>query len=147
MNQEVRITNQEYKKRDHNSYFIIRNSNSGYIALITILLISAVTLATATTIGLLAIGEAQSAVAVTEGDETLSFVEGCMEDALLKARSSDTYTGGSLTRPEGTCTITVSKAGNIWTITATTTATQFKRTVQVRATKGTMMTLHSWNEI
>lgn len=121
--------------------------NDGYIALITVLLVSAVALVTSTTIGLLAIGEVQSAVALSEGDDTLSFVEGCMDDALLKARASDSYAGGSITRPEGTCTITVSKIGNVWTITATTIATQYKRTIQVRATKTTVMTIHSWIEI
>jgi hypothetical protein len=139
--------NQEFKKKDYNSYCLIPNSKSGYIALVTVLIVSAVALATSVSIGLLAIGEAQSSVALSKGDDTLSFVEGCMEDALLKARASDSYVGGSITRPEGTCTITVSKVGSAWTITATTTATQYKRTIQVKATKSTFMSIDSWREI
>ncbi len=147
MKYELGIKNQELKSRNHNSYFIIPNSKNGYIALVTVLIVSAVALATSVSVGLLAIGEAQSSVALSEGDETLSFVEGCMEDALLKARASDSYAGGSITRPEGTCTITASKVGSAWTITATTTATQYKRTIQVKATKTTFMSIDSWREI
>lgn len=119
----------------------------GYIALITVLIISAVTLSIATTVSLLAIGEAQSSLALHKGEDTISFVEGCVEDALLKARASDTYVGGIITRPEGTCSITVSKVSNIWTITATTTSTVYKRTIQVVAVKGTSMALTSWREL
>lgn len=122
-------------------------NNNGYIALVTILIVSAVALSLGTTVSLLAIGEGQSSLALYRGEDTLSFVEGCMEDALLKARNSDTYTGGTITRPEGTCSITVSKVSNTWTITATTISTTYKRTVQVVAVKSTLMTLTSWREI
>src|SRR5260221_5347286 len=98
---------------------------AGYIAILTVLIISAVVIAIATTVSLLAIGEAQSSLSLFKGEDTLTFVEGCMEDALLKARNSNSYTSGSITRPEGTCTITVAKAGTTWTVTATTTNTQY----------------------
>lgn len=125
----------------------MKKIQKGYIAFTTILILSAVTLAIATTVALLAIGEAQSSLALSEGEETLTFVEGCMEDALLKARASDSYAGGTVTRPEGTCSITVSKVSNTWTITATTTSTAYKRTIQVIAVKGSSMTLTSWKEL
>jgi hypothetical protein len=119
----------------------------GYIALVTVLILSAVTLAIATTVSLLAIGEAQSSLALHKGEDTLAFVEGCMEDALLKARASDSYAGGTITRPEGTCSITLSKVSNTWTITATTTSTAYKRTIQTVATKSASMTIGSWREL
>ena len=119
----------------------------GYIALITVIILSAVSLAVATTVSLLAIGEAQSSYALSKGEDTLGFVEGCMEDALLKVRASDAYTGGAITRPEGTCTITVSTGGNVWTVTATTTATTYKRTIQAIVTKSTSLVITSWKEL
>jgi hypothetical protein len=119
----------------------------GYIAILTVLIISAVVITIATTVSLLAIGEAQSSFALFKGEDTLTFVEGCMEDALLKARNNNTYTGGSITRPEGTCTITVSKAGTTWTITATTTNTQYIRTIQSVITRGNQMAITSWKEL
>ncbi|HZE87876.1 MAG TPA: hypothetical protein VE090_06790 [Methylomirabilota bacterium] len=119
----------------------------GYIALITVLIVSAAVLITITTVALLSIGEGQSSFALYKGEDGLNFVEGCMEDALLKARNSSSYAGGTITRPEGTCSITVSTIGSTWTITATTTSTLYKRTVQVVATRGTSFTLVSWREI
>jgi len=100
------------------------------------------------TVTYLAIGEAQSSLAHTKGESTLDFVEGCLEDALIKARANGNYSGGSISRPEGTCTITTSKLGNTWTITATTSATDYRRSVQAVATvNGYEVILTSWKEI
>ena len=113
-----------------------------------ILIISAVVIGIATTVAVLAVGEAQSGLALTKGEDALNFVEGCTEDALLKARASATYTGGNITRPEGTCTVTVSKAGNTWTITVSTTATLYVRTIKAIITQdGYGDTITSWQEI
>ena len=120
---------------------------NGYIALMTVIIISAVVLGIATTISLLAIGEGQSALALSKGEDTLTFVEGCMEDALEKARNSNAYAGGTITRPEGTCNITVSKAGNVWTITVTQTATAYQRKIQTVVTRGVNLIIASWKEL
>ena len=119
----------------------------GYIALVTVLIISAVVLATASTVSLLAVGEAQTSLALYKGEENLHFVEGCMEDALLKSWASSSYKGGNITRPEGTCIIGVIKKGSQWTITTTSTASAYNRTVQVvfNGTSGTGMS--SWREV
>ena len=124
----------------------------GYIALITVLIVMAVVLTTASTVALLAIGEAQSGFSLFKGDEVLSFVDGCAEDAMLKARADPNYNGGIITRPEGSCAITiVSKVGSpivTWTIRATTEATLYKRAVEIvfnRAPTG--ITLTSYKEI
>lgn len=121
---------------------------NGYMTLITVLIISTVAVVIGTTVSLLAIGQAQSSYTLTKGEDALAFVDGCMEDALLKTKNSPTYNGGTITRPEGTCSITVSKAGNIWTILATTTATAYKRTIRVVVTRsaGTLV-VSSWEEI
>ncbi len=124
----------------------MNNQPSGFIALVTVLIISAVALSTASTVSLLAIGEAQTSLAMNKGEENLQLVEGCAEDALLKAWASNSYNGGNITRPEGTCIITVAKAGNNWTITATTTATSFNRTVQVAFNRTNGIVMNSWNE-
>lgn len=119
----------------------------GYVALVIVLTISVVALTTATTIALLGIGEAQSSLALSKGEDVLQFVEGCMEDALLKAKNDVTYIGGNITRPEGTCTVTVSKNGNNWTLTASTTATAYKRTVQAQITRTGNIAINNWREL
>lgn len=126
---------------------VIKNKmQKGYVAIVTVLTISLVALVVAVTVSLLAIGEGQASLAYYKGEDTLSFVEGCMEDALLKIKGSPTYAGGSITRPEGTCTITISKVGSTWITTATTTATNYKRTVQTVVTRSGTLTLTSWRE-
>lgn len=121
----------------------------GYIATLTVLIVMAVVLTTATTITYLSIGEAQSGFALFKGEDTLTFVEGCTEDALLKASNNLIYNGGTITRPEGTCIIVVdSKVGDTWTMTITTTATTYKRNIQIVFDRlSTGISLTSWKEI
>lgn len=123
-------------------------SQKGYIALSMILVIAAVMIGVVTTTTLLSIGEGESGLTLATGENTLAFVEGCTEDALLKARASNTYTGGNITRPEGTCTVTVTKSGNTWTLTVSTTATTYVRTIQAIITNtGYGDSIVSWKEI
>lgn len=108
----------------------------------------AIVVAVSITVAFLSIGEAQSSLTLTKGDDVLSFVEGCTEDALLKSRASASYAGGNITRPEGTCTVSVSKAGSTWTITVSTTSMQYVRTIQAVITQdGYGETLTTWKEI
>lgn len=124
----------------------------GYIAITTVLIVMSVALATASTVALFAIGEAQSGLALFKGEDTLSFVEGCTEDALLKIRTnpslSGTFTIGR-SPGEGTCSVTiVSKVIDTWTVDVTTQATLYRKTIRVifdRLPSG--ITLTSWKEI
>ena len=119
----------------------------GYIALSMVLIITAVVIAVATTVALLSIGEAQSSLAQEKGEDAWYFVDGCAEDALQKIHDSATYAGGTITRPEGTCSVTIVTGNPNWDITVTTTETTYKRTVEVQVTRGTTLTITSWREI
>lgn len=118
----------------------------GYVAIAVVLILTAVILGILITVSGLSIGEGQASLALSKGEDALHFSEGCMEDALLKLRSNASYIGGTITRPEGTCSITVSKAGSTYTVTSTTTASAYKRTIQVAAIRGTSLILTSWKE-
>lgn len=123
-------------------------TKQGYIAVTLVLLVSVVVLAIAATSSLVGIGEGQASFALTLGDDTLGFVEGCAEDGLLKVRASSSYAGGTITRPEGSCTITISGSSNPRTLRATTQNTKYKRTVDVqynRTARG--VTLVNWKEV
>ncbi len=120
----------------------------GYIALSAVLIISFVVLAITTSVTFLSIGEAQSSLALLKGEQTLQFVEECAEEALWKARGSSSYTGGVLTLPEGSCSVTIGKAGNQWTIDVSNIGTSYTRTVRIVITRDeVMITLISWKEI
>jgi len=122
---------------------------AGYIALSTVIIITSVVLFIATTVTYLSIGEGQSGLSLYKGEENLHFVEGCTEDYLLKIRTdAETFIPGNISRPEGTCTITVNSGHPNWDITVSTTATTFKRQIQVIFTQTpTGLTLTSWKEI
>jgi len=125
---------------------IDNNSEGGYVAISIVLILTAVILGIMVTVAQLGIGEGQVSLALSKGEDTLHFVEGCTEDALLKIRSNASYAGGTITRPEGTCSITVSTVGSTYTVTTSTTATSYKRTVQAVAIRGTTVSLTSWKE-
>lgn len=127
----------------------MKNKKQGFIAITSVLIISAVVLAITINVSLLSIGQGQAGLALTKGEDTLAFVDGCAEDALLKLRASSAYAGGNITRPgvEGTCTVTVASGGSTFTLTVSTTNTLYKRTVQVVVNRGSAITLTSWKEI
>jgi hypothetical protein len=126
----------------------MKRSQRGYIALTSVILVIAIIGAVATTITYVAIGEARSGLALFAGEDNLSFVEGCVEDYLLKIRSDAAFAGGNITRPEGTCTITINSGNPNWDITVTSVSTKYQRKMQVIFTRAaTGITLTSWKEI
>ena|SRR5579859_4518813 len=122
----------------------------GYIALSMVIIITAVVIAVATTVALLAVGEAESALTQENGENTWSFVDGCAEDALLKIHDNSSFVTSTFTRPEGTCSVTVVAGNPNWDIKVTSSALIYnntQRTIEVKATKGTTITITSWQEI
>ncbi len=125
-----------------------KKSEQGYVAISIILILTVVISGVMITVAQLGVGEGQVSLAITKGEGALVFIEGCMEDALLKLRNSASYAGGTISRPEGICTITVSQAGSNYTVTTTTTATDYRRTVQAVVNRGgSYLTISSWKEI
>lgn len=110
----------------------------GFVATTIVLIITAIVIAVTATVTLVSIGEVQTTFSQVRGEETLSLVEGCMEEALLNVRNNAGYTGGNI----GTCTVTV----NSGTITVST-AGDYVRTIRVTFTRGSSVTLTSWQEI
>jgi hypothetical protein len=119
----------------------------GYVAISIMLILTAVILGIIVTVAQLGIGEGQASLALTKGEDTLNFVEGCTEDALLKIRSNAAYTEGTITRPEGTCSVNIITVGSTYTVTVTTTATQYRRTIQAIVNRSSSaVILTSWKE-
>lgn len=120
----------------------------GFIAVSIVLVIMVIVLAIGSTVTLLSINEAQSGLVLFQGEDNLQFVEGCAEDALLKIQSNSSYGGGTILRPEGTCSITVNAPNPNWDITVSSTQTNFQRKVRLTFTKSSSkITLTSWKEI
>ncbi len=120
----------------------------GYIALITVLIVMAVVITTTVSVALLAIGEGQSGLSIFKGEDALNFAEGCAEDGLLKSRADFNYNGGAIYRPEGNCSISISKISIPWTMTAASSVNLYKRTIEIKYTRNpTGIILSSWKEI
>ena len=131
------------KKDVHN------NSESGYIAISIMLILTAVVLGVIVTVAQLGIGEGQVSLALSRGEDTLHFVEGCTEDALLKIRSNPSYAPGTINRPEGTCAIDFlhTPGDPNWNIEVSTLETTYERKMRVIFVRNaTGITLTSWKE-
>ena len=127
-NQVQRLADIVYMKfRSHNQ--------SGFIALTSVLLILAVASAAAIVVTYSSINEAQSGLALYKGEQNLAFVEGCTEDYLLKIRMNAGYTGGNVTRPDGTCTATIFPGGLSWSFTNTSLSTPYQRQITTAFTR------------
>jgi len=82
------------------------NNQQGYIALISIIIISAVTLLLAISANLFGISEAQMGLRKSQGSEAFYLANLCAEDALMKLKDNLNYSGNeSLTIGDGSCEI------------------------------------------
>ncbi len=124
------------------------NSKDGNVAISILLIHITVLLGIMVTWAQLGLGQLQVSLALSKGEDTLHFVEGCTEDYLLKIRSQGaSFVAGNITRPEGTCTIIVNSGNPNWDITVSTNATTYKRSIRVVFTRNaTGITLTSWKE-
>lgn len=123
------------------------HTSKGMAATITVMVLSVVVLLIMTTVSLTSIGGGQAALGLTKGENARYITESCLEDALNSIRKSSSYAGGTITLPEGACTVTVGKSGTTYTITATTTATDYKKTIEVVAVRGGKIVITSWKEL
>ncbi|OGD09894.1 hypothetical protein A2397_06235 [Candidatus Amesbacteria bacterium RIFOXYB1_FULL_44_23] len=120
----------------------------GFATLSMVLIISAVLMVIVVTVSLLSVGEGQSALASELGGNDAYLVDGCVEDLLRKVHDNPSYAGTTITRPEGTCSISYTLSGPIsWNVVVGESGTDFGRRVRVIFTCGQNITLTSWVEI
>ena len=121
-------------------------NRKGFLAMSTVLIVSAIVLAIAVSTSLIGIGEGKTGLLHWQGSNALYLAEGCMEDALLKLRTSASYTGGTITRPEGSCTVTVTGSGT-YTVSITATNASLTRQIQAVATRSGKVAISTWKEL
>lgn len=122
--------------------------NNGFVAISVVLILIVIIVSIGSTITLLSIGEAQSGLRLYQGEDNLQFVEGCVEDVILKVRANSSYLGGTITRPEGSCIVAVNSGNPNWDVTVSSNATDFQRKIQATFTRGAKnISLTSWKEI
>lgn len=93
--------------------------NNGFIAFTTLLIISAVALASVLSISLLGIGEARSSLDFKKAQEARIMAESCAYEALYQLRNNSSFVGSNLNINNNTCTMSVSGSGSTRTVNIT----------------------------
>jgi hypothetical protein len=123
------------------------NSQSGYIALASVLVITVVVLVISTSVSLLSINDLQTSLGSKQSRETLDLVEGCTEEALLYLNLNNSLPD-TVTLPGITCDVTLnSQTGIDWTFTVSLTNRTYTRSVQVTANRSNTIEVTSWQVI
>lgn len=121
--------------------------NSGYIALTSILVIAVVVLTIGISVALISISEGQISLAEKKKEETLDFVESCVEDALLRL-NKDENIPSQIKLPEGTCSVNIeSQVDNKWVFTVSGQLDNYRKTIKVMAVRGSKINVESWQEV
>jgi hypothetical protein len=123
------------------------STQSGFAALTTVLILGAVVVLLILTVSLSSIGDAQQALAGSQGADALNQLKGCTEVALLELNESSTLPA-TVTTPDGSCTITLnSQTGTTWVFTTTGTFGSFTKSVTMTAERTTTISITSWKEV
>jgi len=119
----------------------------GYTAIATVLVITVVVLVLTVSVSLLSVEDIQSSLASKKGDESLSLVEGCAEDALMRLNLNGTIPA-TIPIHEGTCSVTInSQVGDLWTFTVTASFESYTKSIQIIAQRTTLVTVQRWIEL
>jgi len=123
------------------------HSQNGFIALLTVIIISAAALIIAYNASLLGLGELDMGYDSQRGGETLSIADGCMEEAFSRLKLDSNYNGGALNLGDGSCTIVVVANVNDRIITITSTLDIYNKKIEADVTLiGNVITINSWTE-
>lgn len=115
------------------------------MALVSVLIISAVILIITVSAALRSVSEAQVSISNIRKEQEISFLETCIDDALLRLQY-DNAIPATITVPLGTCTVTSSSVGTTWTITVTGTQNGYTKSIQAVVVRAAPLTITSWKE-
>lgn len=122
----------------------------GFVALTSIIIVSAILLAIATSASLLGVQEANSSLSFKKGSEALVIAKSCIEEGLYRLQEDASFSTHSLNVGDGSCTIQVSGTSPNYTIVVTATvsfAPSFVKRITVNAVKaGNSISITSWQE-
>ncbi|MFC1802139.1 hypothetical protein ACFLY7_01735 [Patescibacteria group bacterium] len=130
---------------------INKKTNSGFVGLISVLVVGALILTIAIGSSLRSIGETNMAFGEQEGNRALAMAEMCAEYGLMRLESLFNYSGNESLNVDGeTCYIgTVTGSGNFnRSLTASSTVSNYVKTVEVVVYRiSPNMEITSWQDI
>lgn len=132
-------------------YSTYKSSKEGYIAFTSLLIISTVTIAVATSVALLGVNELKTSLTHKKGQEAYVIAQSCIEESLQRLKNDSSYNGGSLNVGNGSCTINISGTDPDYVIIANGILTgppdySKKINAQVKRAQGTIV-ITNWQEI
>lgn len=123
---------------------------SGYITLLSVLVVGAVGVSISVSLLLLGLGNSRTGLSLQQLYQAKALSDACAEEALAEVRNSTSFTGsGSLTIGQGTCSYSVtSQGGQDRTVAATGTVGTIVRKTKVVLNKITpSIAVVSWQEV
>ena len=119
----------------------------GYITILAVLVLLAVTGGIATTLIFSSTDNIQGQDALERGDQALLFSESCLEEGLLQIIKDPTYSGKNFTMPQGDCEVIVESNNGIYTVHATRKNAKFEKSIVASANlDAEKLTVVSWRE-
>lgn len=139
---------------DSNSIFVDamlnRKKQSGYITLLSILVVGAVGVSISVSLLLLGLGNSRTGLSLQQMYQAKALADACAEEALIEVQSSVSFAGsGSLAIGRGTCSYSVTnQGGQNRTVTAMGTIGTIVRKTEVVLSKITPnIAVASWQEV
>jgi hypothetical protein len=125
-------------------------SQNGYIALITMLVVGAASLAIALTLLVNGTDSQRAGLVAQQSAGARGLADACMEEALQQMHDNSAFTGtNSITLGKGTCSYTITNnGGNNRTVDVTGTVSNVVRKIQAHVTINTSdISVTSWQEV
>ncbi|MEK7453097.1 MAG: hypothetical protein AAB614_02570 [Patescibacteria group bacterium] len=131
--------------------FKFQNSQRGFAALLTIVVVSVAVLILAYSASILGLGELDLGYTSQKGEEAFAIADGCMEESFRRLRLNVVYLGETITTSNGLCVISVVAVGSDRTITVTANTTDFYyKKIEANITLSSdilpVITINSWAE-
>ena len=130
--------------------FLLRRDESGYVALLSVLIIGAAALAIGVVLLLTSTDSQRNTLTSQQSKQARSLAIACGQEALVVIHDNTGYTGtGNLTLGQGSCSYTVTSTGaTTRTIDVTANVSNITRKAQIYVTIGALnISISSWKEI
>jgi len=113
-------------------------NQKGYIALTSLIVVTALVILIGISVSALSINDLQSSFAAMR-------IEACVEDALLRL-NEENFIPGSITIAGKTCTVTSSQVGDNWDFTVEAANEGYTKKIRVTASRTSTVSITSWKE-
>ena len=112
----------------------LKHDERGIAALITVVAIIVILTVLVMTVGKFTINELVLSGHMDQSHRSLQNAEACSDEALYRLKLDSSYTGGTLTFANGSCTIAVAGSGGTRTVTINSTVNDQTRDLQINVT-------------